>query len=68
MPKNKMPQNEYQQSQQNKQVNQNQANQSQINQKVPGANNYFETAEELANKGQKEHGAKKQAQNPEKGV
>lgn len=45
---------------------QNRHNSQLTNTKVPGADNYFETAEELA--GRNEHGARKQAKNPEKGV
>ena len=68
MPKQKQPRNlNYQANQSNQQAQQSRQNQ-QIDQKLPGANNFFETAEELANKPQKGNKANNKHQKPEQGV
>lgn len=69
MARRKQPQNQQQkQNAQQQQQQQKQQYNQPLQQNQQNADNYFETAEELTGKGKKEHGANKQAQNPEKGV
>lgn len=64
MAKQNRPQNNMNQRNQNKQQKQ----QQQMGPGLQSANNYFETAEELTQQGNKQHGAQNQKKNPEKGV
>lgn len=62
MAKRKQPNQKNQQNQQNQQNQAQQPGQG----LQQGANNFYETAEELTRGGQREHGARNQKNNPEK--